>query len=344
MISTTPLTILIALSHDDRCLKRIQDRYPYADVRTGPWITDTRTALDPDLMKGVNVLLCELPPANFEDFNCLQWIQLTSAGYNQVLDLPVIEKNIRVTNGLGNFDGPIAEWNIMMMLMWQREMLEQLANQKARTWNPDARYQRDVYGSTIGFWGYGGIARETTRLSKAMNLNVWVMTRNGQVRGRPDKYCVAGTGDPEGKLPDRVFGPSEAEAFLGGLDYLFLTTPLTPATEGMIGETQLRMLKPSAVLINPARAAIVQEQAMIRCLQERWIRGASLDVHYAYPLPPDHPLWSMPNVILTPHISGSAQSPYFMERLFDIFTQNLDRFVNGRTMLNELSKAQLQGR
>lgn len=81
-------------------------------------------------MKGTDALLCELPPSNLEDFDRLKWIQLTSAGYNQVLNLPILERGIRVTNGLGNFDGPIAQWNIMMMLMWHREMLEQLRNQK----------------------------------------------------------------------------------------------------------------------------------------------------------------------------------------------------------------------
>jgi len=92
------------------------------------------------------------------------------------LKLPILERGIRVTNGLGNFDGPIAEWNIMMMLMWQREMLDQLANQNNKVWDRSARYQRDLYKSTIGFWGYGGIARETARLAKAMHLDVWVMT------------------------------------------------------------------------------------------------------------------------------------------------------------------------
>ena len=118
---------------------------------------------------------------------------------------------------------------------------------------------------------------------------------------------------PAGELPDRVFSTADLPEFLGALDYLFITMPLTPATTGLIGETELRMLKPSSVLINPARAAIIEEKAFIRALQEKWIRGASLDVHYAYPLPPEHALWELPNLIMTPHISGtslSAQARY----------------------------------
>ena len=111
----------------------------------------------------------------------------------------------------------------------------------------------------------------------------------------------------------------------------------------MIGEKELRMLKPSAVLINPARAPIIQEEAYVKCLSEGWIRGSALDAHYAYPLPPDHPLWSLPNVIMTPHISGSCGCPHFLERVYDIFSQNLRRFSTGQPLLNELTEAQLRG-
>ena len=97
------------------------------------------------------------------------------------------------------------------------------------------------------------------------------------------------------------------------------------------------------MLINPARAPIIREQAMIRCMRENWIHGASLDVHYAYPLPPEHPLWSMPNVVLTLHISGSCGSPHFLERAYNIFIQNLKRFLAGEPLLNELTPEQLRG-
>ena len=103
------------------------------------------------------------------------------------------------------------------------------------------------------------------------------------------------------------------------------------------------MLKPSAILINPARAALIREEAFVRCLREEWIRGAALDVHYAYPLSPDHPLWSMPNLVLTPHISGSAASTHFLDRIYDIFAQNLARYNAGEALLNKLSEAQLKG-
>jgi len=336
-------TILVSLAHNDAVLSRIRQSCPGCEVRIGPWLDDEGMEMPPELMKGVDFLLCEFPPANFDDFDQLKWIQITSAGYTQVIQLPLFSRGIRVTNGLGNFDVPIAEWNICMMLFWERDFLSLLDNQKNMIWDRDARFQRDVFGSTIGFYGYGGIARETTRLAKAMNVQTWVLTRDGTAKPRTNVYRVDGTGDSEGVLPDRVFRPSQIEEFLSGLDYLFVTIPLKPSTEGLIGERELRMLKPSAVLINPARAKIIDEDVFVRCLEEKWIRGASLDVHYQYPLPPEHPLWKMPNLVLTPHISGSAASKHFLERAYDIFEQNCRRILAGEPLINELTDAQLRG-
>ncbi|MFV0338082.1 MAG: D-2-hydroxyacid dehydrogenase [Chthoniobacterales bacterium] len=338
------LTLLLSITEDPTGIERIRQRCPNSEIRFAPWITDPKTKLDPALMKGVDAFVCEIPPANFDDFDSLRWMQLTSAGYAHILHLPLLERGIRVTNGLGNFDGPIAEWNLLMMLFWQRHMTEQLDNQKNHIWNPAARFQSDLFGSTIGFYGYGGIARETARLAKAMHLNVWVMTRDGTVKKRPLAYCVEGTGDPDGILPDKVFDPSRMKEFLGGLDYLLLTMPLTNSTKGLVGEKELKMLRPGAVVINPARAQIIDEEVFIRCLKEKWVRGVSLDVHYAYPLPPEHPLWDMPNLVMTPHISGSTKSPHFLARIYDIFSKNCKRYSRSEPLLNELTEFQLQGK
>jgi len=129
--------------------------------------------------------------------------------------------------------------------------------------------------------------------------------------------------------------------FLPHLDYLILTMPLTQATRGLIGERELRLLRPTAVLLNPARGPLVQEAALLAALREGWIAGAALDAHYQYPLPPDHPLWGMPNVILTPHISGSSAGREFLPRVWGLFAENLARYLAGKPLLNELSAAEL---
>jgi phosphoglycerate dehydrogenase-like enzyme len=156
-------------------------------------------------------------------------------------------------------------------------------------------------------------------------------------------YCVPGTGDPGGVLPHRVFLKGQELEFLSTLDFLVLAMPLTPASEGIVGERELRALPSSAFVLNPSRGPLIQEAALLQALREGWIAGAAIDTHYQYPLPAEHPLWRLPNVILTPHISGSGLSPYFLDRSWDIFTQNVRRLLAGQPLLNELTAAQLSG-
>jgi phosphoglycerate dehydrogenase-like enzyme len=217
-----------------------------------------------------------------------------------------------------------------------------IRNQEQGVWDRDARFQRELRGLTVGFWGYGGIARETARLAKALGMRVHVLARHG-VQPRVEIHRVPGTGDPDGRLPDRVFTMEQKAEFLAGLDFLILAMPLTEASRGIVGETELRALRPTAYLLNPARGPLVREQALLRALREGWIAGAALDTHYHYPMPPEHPLWRLPNVIMTPHISGSSGSPFFLERVWDVFVQNVVRLQQNRPLLNELTPDQLNG-
>jgi phosphoglycerate dehydrogenase-like enzyme len=229
-----------------------------------------------------------------------------------------------------------------MMVTLARDARQMIRNQEATIWDRSAMFQREIRGLTVGFWGYGGIGRETARLARSLGLKVHVLARGG-VGPRTDVYTVPGTGDPEGVLPDRVFRAGEELTFLGGLDFLVVALPLTKATDGLIGERELRALPPTAFVLNPARGPIIRQDALLRALREKWIAGAALDTHYHYPMPPDHPLWKFPNVIFTPHISGSSLSPRFKERLWDIFSINVGRYERGEPLLNELTAAQLAG-
>jgi phosphoglycerate dehydrogenase-like enzyme len=338
-----PPTVLALLDTNEQVMDHLRAACAKAEFRVGPHLAEAGQTVAKELLQGVDCVLCEQLPGNFDDFDRLQWIQLSSAGYSQIFGLPLVERGIRVTNGRGNFDIPIAEWNVLMMLLWHRHLIEMIDHQRQQIWDRSARFQTELRGAVIGLYGYGGLARETARLAKSMGLVVWALTRDGAVKPRDGIYCVPGTGDPEGVLCDRVFGPEGKAEFLAGLDYLILAMPITPATQGIIGEAELRMLRPSAVLINPARATLVDEAALVQCLTEGWIRGASFDVHYAYPLPAGHPVWTLPNMVLTPHISGSNLSPHFLERIYDIFAQNLQRFCGGQPLWNELTTAQIQG-
>lgn len=302
---------------------------------------ENQRILSPELIEDCDILLCTSPPANHQQMDRLKMIQISSAGFTQLIGQKLEERNIKACNARGVFDVPIGEWNMAMMINLARDMRCLIRNQDTQVWDRSARFQHEIRGSLVGIWGYGGIGRETARLAKALNMKVHVLSRSG-VTARENIYCVHGTGDPRGTLPDRVFLMDEKEEFLKDLDFLVMAIPQTGRTEGIVGEDELRMLRSHAFLLNPARGPLIKEAALIRALEEGWIAGAALDTHYYYPMPPDHPLWKMPNVILTPHISGSSASPHFLERVWDIFVQNVQRFKNGEALLNELPASSLK--
>lgn len=296
--------------------------------------------LDSERIRDADILFCTLPPTNHAVMRNLKWIQIASVGYTQLFGLDLPARGVHATNARGCFDVPIAEWNIAMMVNLVRDMRQLLRNQDASVWDRSATFQRELRGATVGIWGYGGIGRETARLAKQMGLRVHVMTRNGVGPVR-NIYTVSGTGDAEGILPDNIFKAGEELEFLRDLDFLILALPLTKATESLIGERELQALPGHAFVLNPARGPIIAQDALLRALREKWIAGAALDTHYQYPMPPDHPLWKFPNVVFTPHISGSSLSPKFKQRLWEIFSTNLERFAQNEPLLNKLTNEQL---
>jgi phosphoglycerate dehydrogenase-like enzyme len=336
-----PVRILVDLPAVTEGLRRLQSM-PGVLVVQVETPDERRRALPAELIENIEILFCTQPPTNFDDMKALKFVQIASAGYAQLFGLGLAEKGIRACNGRGIFDVPIAEWNMGMMVSLARNLRGMIRNQEASIWDRSAIFQHEIRGSTVGIWGYGGIGRETARLAKAFGMQVHVMSRR-PVGPRRDVYVVPGTSDSEGVLPDKHFTEGQELEFLASLDFLILALPLTKRTEGLIGERELQTLPRTAYVLNPARGPIIQERALLRALEEGWIAGAALDTHYHYPMPANHPLWRFPNVIFTPHISGSSLSPHFLERIWEIFLGNFQRYMDGTPLLNPLTPEQLSG-
>jgi phosphoglycerate dehydrogenase-like enzyme len=335
------MNVLIDMPVDELMLDVLKNM-PGAKIKLVDAPEERLRPLPKELIEDCDAILCTFPPENHHEMRQLKFIQVASAGYKQLINQGFDERNITACNALGVFDVPIAEWNVAMMINLARDMRSLMHNQDAGAWDRSARFQHEIRGSVVGIWGYGGIGRETARLVKAMGMKVYVLSRSG-VSPRKNIYCVNSTGDPEGALPDKVFLMSEKDEFLKSLDFLIIAMPQTDTNQGIIGESELKVLKKSAFVLNPARGPLIEEQALINAMRNNWIAGAALDTHYYYPMPADHPLWKMPNVIMTPHISGSSSSPRFLERIYDIFFQNLQRLSKGEPLLNQLTDKQLQG-
>jgi phosphoglycerate dehydrogenase-like enzyme len=285
----------------------------------------------------VEVLLCRLPPRNLDDMPGLKLVQLGTVGYEHLKDRGFLDRPIRVCNARGIFDTAIAEWNVAMMINLLRDLRRMLRNQDHSVWEKASPFGEEVRDRVVGLWGYGGIGRETARLATALGMHVDVMTRAG-ISSREGFFAWPGTGDPDGRLPRRVFVAGQEKEFLSGLDFLVLALPHTKESGGLVGAEQLRALPRRAFLLNPARGLIVREEALLQALREGWIAGAALDTHFRYPLPADHPLWRFPNVILTPHVSGTDRSAAFPARIGKLLVENVERYLAGRPLLNELTR------
>ncbi len=301
---------------------------------------DEARPLPREMITDASVLVCKLPPTNHEDMKALTLVQLSSVGFTQLAPMHMAQRGARACNARGVYDTAIAEWTVAMLVNLARDVRGMMRHQDGGIWDRDVRFCSEIRGRTLGIWGYGGIGRETARLAKALGLTVHVMVRNAIGR-RDDSYAVAGTGDPDGSLPDQVFRTGQEMEFLGPLDFLVLAMPLNAENRGIIGDRELRAMKPTAFLLNPARGPLVQEESLLRALNEKWIAGAALDTHFHYPMPQEHPLWGMPNVIMTPHVSGSDQGPHFLDRMGEILEHNLTNFIAGAPLWNEIAAEEL---
>ena len=336
------MKLFIAMETSPDCLHQLA-RIPGLELELPQSPCGTDYAIPEELAGQIDILLCEHAPRNLNRMGALKLLQLGSTGYSQLFGLPLSERGIRVCNARGVFDVPIAEWAIAMMVNLQRDLRTMIRHQDAGVWDRSPRFQTELRGKTLGLFGYGSLARETARLAKAMGMRIHAYSRRRDDYSQRNYYAVPGTGDPQCLLPDEFYLPGQEAEFFSQLDFLAVAMPLTKRTEGILTADWLNLLPEGAFLLNFARGPLIPEQALLDALRSGHLGGAALDAHYAYPLPPDHPLWRFPNVILTPHISGSSKSTNFLPRIYDICAQNVVRLQNGAPLLNELSPSQLAG-
>jgi phosphoglycerate dehydrogenase-like enzyme len=236
----------------------------------------------------------------------------------------------------------IAEYAVTMLLALAHRVPRMVEWQGRGGWPPDEQrwplfVPAEVRGATLGIVGYGSIGRELARIAKsAFGMRVLASKRDPR-RRTDDGYCLPGTGDPEGRLPDEWLGHAQLDSLLARSDVVVLCAPLTPETRGLIGDAALRRMKPSAYFINVGRGASVDEAALTRALRERWIAGAAIDVFAQEPPPAGHPFYGLDNVILSPHVSGFL--PSYDEKCSVLFAENLRRYLAGEPLLNLVDRA-----
>ena len=251
----------------------------------------------------------------------VRWVQSSYAGVESLMFPELLESQVVLTNARGLYSRVLAEFVVAAILYFAKRLDELRSNQRAGIWS---RLQvEEVWGGTVGIVGVGDVGRACAGQVQALGMRLLGCKRN------PDTM-------PEIHPFERMVSPDRLLEILPECDWVVLATPLTTRTGGMIGEPELRAMKPNSVLINIGRGATIREPALIRALQEGWIRGAALDVVDPEPLPAHSPLWGMDNVLLTAHSADHTSDD--LVQAGRLFVGNFRRYVDGKPLLNMVNK------
>ena len=285
-------------------------------------VTQDRAEIEA-VLDDIEISVCSFPTDLLSQAPNLRWHQAWGAGVDWVLRYPeLVEADLIITNASGVHAIPISEHIMAFLLAFARNIPDQVHNQAHGKWrSPRHNSIFELAGKKMLLIGVGAIGAHTAPMAAAFGITVTGIRRN-----------------PEKSIPGiaAMYGPERLHECLPNADFVVLTVPLTDETKGMISEAELRLMKPNAYIINIGRGGTIQQNVMIRALQEGWIAGAGLDVTDPEPLPESSPLWSMENVIITAHYSG--RTPNYTERALAIFLDNLERYVAGKPLVNVVDK------
>ena len=260
-----------------------------------------------------------LPEKMVQRLTNLRWLHVTRGGVNAYLTPSVKARPIQVTGSKGIHGTVFSEFALACIFMLAKKLPEAMAAQSQKKWQK--LQPIEVEGQTVGIVGLGTVGLELARKAKALAMRVLATKRN--VGDKPD--CI-----------DQLGGPEFLPELMAQSDYVVLLLASVPSTFNVIGERELRAMKPSAYFINLTGGRAVDEKLLVRALQEKWFAGAVLDAFAIQPLPQDSELWSLPNVIITPRIAGITSQKW--PAVLPVFKDNLRRFLAGEPLNNVVNK------
>lgn len=244
--------------------------------------------------------------------NC-SWLQTPYAGAESVLAATWGNPEMVYTNGRGIFGPPIGEHVLALILAFNRGLHIARDNQKKQLWEPNFSYEfKELTGARVGVLGYGDLGSQVAKRLKGFDCEIIGFRQH-----------------PQGNEPyaQAVYSLDEFDQMAPNLDYLVCTLPHTEKTVGFLNKKRMQLLPEHAIIINVGRGSLIPTDDLILAINNGWIRGAALDVTDPEPLPREHPLWNLENVIITPHNSGFT--PYHKQRALEIFFENWRYFREG---------------
>ena len=253
----------------------------------------------------------------------VKWVQSLAAGVEKLLIPELIASDVPVTNAKGVFKRSLADFAIFGILFHYKRGRRLVENQQAHRW--DDFTVGWLPGKVMGVVGYGEIGRECALLAHGLGMKIHATRR------RPEQSA----GDP---ILERIFPPEALHDMLRGVDVLVAAAPLTPQTRHMIGAPEFSVMKGSSIVINVGRGPVIDEAALVSALQQHQIAGAALDVYEEEPLPPDHSLWDMRNVLLSPHCTDRTDDPDWLDLAMKVFVENFGHYLKGEPLINMVDK------
>jgi phosphoglycerate dehydrogenase-like enzyme len=250
----------------------------------------------------------------------LRWVHSRAAGLDNLLFPEIVESEIPLTNGRGVFSASLGEFVLAAILYFAKDFRRMVRNQMAAVWEPfDVE---EIAGQTVGLVGYGDIGRAAASRVHSMGMRVLATKRHVPTAAGP--------------LVEQFYKPEERREMMARCDYIVATAPLTEETRHMIGDAEFAAMKPTAVVINVGRGAVIDEAALLRALTSKRIKGAALDVFEHEPLPAGHPLYKLDNVLLSPHCADHTSD--WQDQAMRFFLEQYSRFEKGAPLRNVVDK------
>ena len=311
------MKILLRVDLADRHRKQITSSVDGAELLTPESEAETL-----EVMPQVEVVFGGLSPEMFRRGERLRWVQTWGAGVDGQLFKAFVDSNVVLTSGRGTVGVHLAEHAMALLLGITRGIAWAVRRPGWDQRMPIRNASWELVDLTMGIVGLGGTGRELAVRANAFGMRVVAV-------------------DPENvDVPACVAACWKMDRFhrlLTESDVVAVCAPLTPDTRGLFDERAFRSMKSSALLINVTRGGIMDEAALVAALMCKQIAGAGLDVTPVEPLPPEHPLWQLDNVLITPHTAGG--SPNRQDRIVNLFCENLKRLVAGRPLLSIIDKS-----
>lgn len=265
-----------------------------------------------------------LRPDQFVSAKKLRWIHSPAAAVHQLMFPELIASNVIVTNSSTVHGSVVAEHAIAVLLALAKRLPQAMHYQRDKKWAQTLLWNesprpREISDATVVVVGAGGIGSAFIRHARAFGMHV-IAVRENVSKGKGEA--------------DEVIPLSSLDRVLPRADYVLLCAPVTPATTGMINESRLNKMKPDSYLINVSRGPLIDETALFHALQSRRIAGAALDVFVEEPLPAESPLWSLDNLLITPHTAAVTERLW--DRHYDLIVENLRRLIVDQPLLNRV--------